>query len=270
MAIDLKYKQISEDLYIVHKPVGPTSHDIVNQFRKIFNTRKVGHSGALDPFASGLMIIGVESGTKKLNLIENAEKAYDFTIMLGVKSYSGDNQEDIVAIDQTYDYSDDIINQTFMDFPRNYNQEVPLLSSVKVDGDKLREIFRKFKFIEFNAKHDFTEIERNAIFQKGDNSIFQVRVPKKNIKLHDLKINQIYKESYDPEKYQYSQIFKDSYDSHLLNMELNLSKNFKYTFISCHAHVSKGTYIRQLCEDISSNLGTFGCLVQLERTHIFL
>ena len=69
-------------LVIVDKPAGMTSHDVVGRLRRYFHTKKVGHAGTLDPMATGVLVLGVERGTKFLAHMVASTKSYDATIRL--------------------------------------------------------------------------------------------------------------------------------------------------------------------------------------------
>ncbi len=87
-------KKISEgDIFAVWKPKGPTSHDIINEIRKITGVKKVGHAGTLDPLAKGVLVVAVgREATKNLHEIVSAEKEYIALIRLGVNSSTDDEE----------------------------------------------------------------------------------------------------------------------------------------------------------------------------------
>ncbi|MEY2816383.1 MAG: hypothetical protein RJA78_959 [Actinomycetota bacterium] len=80
----------SPGLLLVDKPEGITSHDVVSRVRKLVGTRKVGHAGTLDPMATGLLVLGIESGTKLLTFIVGKDKTYEGTIRLGSSTVTDD------------------------------------------------------------------------------------------------------------------------------------------------------------------------------------
>ena len=77
-------------LVVVDKPQGMTSHDVVGRLRRIFHTRKVGHAGTLDPMATGVLVVGLERGTKFLAHMVASTKSYDATIRLGMATHTDD------------------------------------------------------------------------------------------------------------------------------------------------------------------------------------
>ena len=77
-------------LVVVDKPAGMTSHDVVSRLRKYFSTRKVGHAGTLDPMATGVLVAGIERGTRFLAHLVLATKSYDAVIRLGQSTDTDD------------------------------------------------------------------------------------------------------------------------------------------------------------------------------------
>src|SRR5215218_4879147 len=84
-------------LVVVDKPAGLTSHDVVARLRRILRTRKVGHAGTLDPMATGVLVCGVERGTKLLGHLALDTKAYTATIRLGATTTTDDAEGEVVA-----------------------------------------------------------------------------------------------------------------------------------------------------------------------------
>ncbi|RAM60552.1 tRNA pseudouridine synthase B, partial [Mesotoga sp. SC_4PWA21] len=74
---------MSDGIILVDKPVGVTSHDVVNLLRRKLNTKKIGHAGTLDPFASGLLIAGIKKGTRLLEYFLEMDKTYRAELELG-------------------------------------------------------------------------------------------------------------------------------------------------------------------------------------------
>lgn len=84
-------------LVIVDKPAGVTSHDVVRNCRKIFDTRRVGHAGTLDPMATGVLVIGIERATKLMGLLQGTDKTYTATIRLGAATTTDDAEGEPVS-----------------------------------------------------------------------------------------------------------------------------------------------------------------------------
>jgi tRNA pseudouridine55 synthase len=90
-------------ILLTDKPVGPTSHDVVQQVRRLAATRRVGHAGTLDPAASGLLLLGVGSATRLLTSLVGLDKTYRATIRLGVATTTDDAEGDPVGDPQDVD-----------------------------------------------------------------------------------------------------------------------------------------------------------------------
>jgi tRNA pseudouridine55 synthase len=81
---------VTAGLLLLDKPIGPTSHDLVQRTRRLAGTRRVGHAGTLDPAASGLMILGVDGATRLLTYLVGLDKTYTATIRLGFATTTDD------------------------------------------------------------------------------------------------------------------------------------------------------------------------------------
>jgi tRNA pseudouridine55 synthase len=121
------------------KPLGISSHDVVNQVRTILKTRKVGHAGTLDVEASGVLIVGVGEGTKLLNHLQNHTKTYAFDICFGILTDTLDHTGIITEVDQCTLPS----TLNLSSFIGDYFQSPPAYSAVKIKGKKLYEYARK-------------------------------------------------------------------------------------------------------------------------------
>jgi len=88
---------MSSDILLVDKPVGITSFDVIRQLRRQLGIKKMGHAGTLDPLASGLMVVGIGSGTKKLKEYVKVDKEYEAEILLGQQRLTGDMEGAVVA-----------------------------------------------------------------------------------------------------------------------------------------------------------------------------
>ncbi|MBI2099261.1 tRNA pseudouridine(55) synthase TruB [Candidatus Uhrbacteria bacterium] len=126
---------------LINKPAGPTSHDIVDEVRKIFKIRKVGHAGTLDPFAGGLLIIGIGKATKELAKIQGLPKTYSGTMAFGVRSTT-DDPEGIITESGAPLPKKEEVEIAFKKFVGKINQVPPIYSAKKINGKKLYEIAR--------------------------------------------------------------------------------------------------------------------------------
>ncbi len=129
-----------DGILVINKPLGLTSHQCVNYVRKVFNTKKVGHSGTLDPEASGVLVLGINKGTKLLHYLNQDVKRYRFTLRLGQTTDTLDHTGKIIdekPLENITDF-DDILTR----FIGDYNQVPPAYSAVKVKGKKLYQYAR--------------------------------------------------------------------------------------------------------------------------------
>lgn len=139
-------------LVVVNKPKGITSRDVVNELNHIFATKKIGHTGTLDPLATGVLVCLIGRYTKLVNLITSYDKEYIFEIKLGIKTDTGDSTGNIIATD-TNEVSASKLKEVVSSFPKEYDQEVPIYSAVKINGKKLYEYARENKTITLPKRH---------------------------------------------------------------------------------------------------------------------
>jgi tRNA pseudouridine55 synthase len=130
-------------ILLIDKPAGITSHDAVDRVRRIFNTRKVGHAGTLDPFATGLLIVGIGDATKQLQDYVGLNKTYEATARLGATSSTFDPEGEIVPLTGYRIPGNDDIHRVLDRFRGGYEQKAPLHSAKKIGGKKLYELARK-------------------------------------------------------------------------------------------------------------------------------
>ena len=125
-----------EGIVLVDKPAGPTSHDVVAKMRKLFNTRKVGHAGTLDPMATGMLVIGIGRATRLLGYFTAHDKEYLGTIRLGIVTTTDDAQGELVTQVGALHISDSEILETVRDFRGPIMQQPSAVSAIKIDGKR--------------------------------------------------------------------------------------------------------------------------------------
>lgn len=130
-----------DGVLVINKEVGPTSRDVVNKVSKILNTKKIGHTGTLDPIASGVLVLCIGKATKLVDFITSSEKEYIASFKLGIKTDTGDITGKVLEEVKVSLRSKEVKN-TFLKFPKKYLQEVPIYSAVKIKGKKLYEYAR--------------------------------------------------------------------------------------------------------------------------------
>lgn len=123
----------------VNKPKGITSHDLVNRIRRITGERRVGHGGTLDPFAEGVLVVGItRESTRKLHeILKNTDKEYIGTLVLGKTSTTGDPEGDITDTGKDgilTKITEENIRETLKKFTGEIKQTPPAYSAVKVKG----------------------------------------------------------------------------------------------------------------------------------------
>ena len=133
---------------IIDKPEGITSHDVVAKVRKALHTKKVGHTGTLDPLATGVLVVCVEKATKLVQYLTCENKTYEVQMKLGVKSDTGDITGNIIETDANISEKLDAltlekINETLNTFLGAQKQVPPMYSAIKVNGKKLYEYARE-------------------------------------------------------------------------------------------------------------------------------
>lgn len=139
-------------ILLVNKEKNYTSRDVVNIISKKFNTKKVGHFGTLDPLATGLLVIGIGSFTKLGNLLENDTKEYICEVLIGKSTNTYDITGETIKEVKDYNLSKELLTKTLKSFQKEYIQEVPIYSAVKVNGKKLYEYARNNEKVELPSK----------------------------------------------------------------------------------------------------------------------
>ncbi len=199
-----------DGLILINKPKGWTSHDVVNKLRNILHQKKIGHTGTLDPLATGVLPVLLGNATKLSKYLIEHDKTYIAVIKLGTKTNTGDEEGKIIenkAVDTNVlenNYVKDVLNS----FIGKQKQKPPIYSAIKINGKKLYEYARNNESVE---------------------------IPERDIEVYEAELLEL--------------------DKDKLEIKVQLS-------------VSKGTYIRRLCEDISEKLGTVGYMKELERIRV--
>jgi len=130
-----------DGILLIDKPKGMSSHDVVNLVRRAYHTKKVGHAGTLDPDATGLLVIGVNKGTKILQYLTADDKVYEATICFGAVTDTLDNTGEILFEESVEDVSD--FSYVLSSFVGEYEQTPPMFSAIKYKGKRLYEYARQ-------------------------------------------------------------------------------------------------------------------------------
>ncbi|MDT7552487.1 MAG: tRNA pseudouridine55 synthase [Pseudonocardiales bacterium] len=123
-------------LVIVDKPAGMTSHDVIARLRRILRTRKIGHAGTLDPMATGVLVCGVERGTKLLGHLALDTKAYTGTIRLGAATTTDDAEGEVLSTADPSDVTDAAIAVEVAALTGPIDQVPSSVSAIKVNGQR--------------------------------------------------------------------------------------------------------------------------------------
>ena len=196
-------KKIVDGLLIVNKPRDLTSNAVLQQVKRLLHAKKAGHTGSLDPLATGMLPLCFGEATKFSQYLLDADKCYEVTGLLGIKTNTADAMGEVIARVDEFNVSDAELNVVLSEFSGPLKQVPSMFSALKHGGKPL------YKFA-----REGIEIERKA----------------RDITIHQLQLN--------------------SFDG----------REFKLT-VTC----SKGTYIRNLVEDIGERLGIGAHVTQLHR-----
>lgn len=129
-------------LLVVDKAPGITSHDVVSRCRKLFDTRRVGHAGTLDPMATGVLVVGIERATKLLGLLSLTTKSYRATIRLGAATTTDDREGEFLSRADPSHLTDDAIGSGVADLTGDIDQVPARVSAIKVDGRRAHALVR--------------------------------------------------------------------------------------------------------------------------------
>ncbi|WP_293830146.1 tRNA pseudouridine(55) synthase TruB [uncultured Corynebacterium sp.] len=161
-------------IVVVDKPAGMTSHDVVARLRRFFGTRKVGHAGTLDPMATGVLVAGIERGTKLLAHLVAEDKVYETTIRLGASTTTDDAEGAIVEKHDASGVTDEAIRAEVTKLTGTIMQVPSKVSAIKIDGRRAHELVRAGEEVDIPARevtiHAFElgEIRRDGEFVDVD------------------------------------------------------------------------------------------------------
>lgn len=215
-------------MLLIDKPAGLTSHDVVSRLRRLTGVKKIGHAGTLDPFATGLLLMLVGKATRLFDYFMPLDKEYLVTAKFGASSTTGDIDGEITRVAGGADTGAGTAGAPVT--------ESEVLAGAPVTEPALREILPEFTGTIDQKAHAFSAVKvgGEALYKKARRGE-KVEAPVRQIEITQLRL-----ESFDAESQQAS-----------------LS-------IAC----SKGTYIRQLVEDIAARLGTAAHALALRRIRI--
>ena len=161
-------------IVVVDKPAGMTSHDVVARLRRYFGTRKVGHAGTLDPMATGVLVAGIERGTKLLAHLVAEDKVYETTIRLGASTTTDDAEGATVDTHDATGVTDEAIRAEVAKLTGTIMQVPSPVSAIKIDGRRAQELVRAGEEVDIPAREvtihafDLGEIRRDGEFVDVD------------------------------------------------------------------------------------------------------
>ncbi len=132
-----------EGLLVIDKPAGMTSHDVVDVVRRRFKMKRVGHSGTLDPVATGVLVVLLGKATKLFGQFVHFDKTYEATLRLGVVTDTGDAEGVVVKERDPRAVAADEVRRVFAAFIGQRQQVPPMVSAIKHKGQRLYELARR-------------------------------------------------------------------------------------------------------------------------------
>jgi tRNA pseudouridine55 synthase len=199
-----------DDIVLIDKPTGMTSFGVVARVRRVLTEQagrkvKVGHTGTLDPFATGLMILVTGKKCREAEHYTKLDKWYEAQIVLGQTSSTGDPEGELTAVSDRRPTEAEI-GAVLERFTGEIQQTPPVFSAIKIDGQRAYKLARQGK---------------------------EVNMPSRNVTIYSLELI-----------------------------------SYEYPHMNIRTHVSSGTYIRTLAQDIGEALGTGAYCRELRRTKI--
>ncbi|MGI6324576.1 MAG: tRNA pseudouridine(55) synthase TruB [Bacilli bacterium] len=131
-----------DGILLVDKPSGYTSRDIVNIVGKLLNTKKIGHTGTLDPIATGVLVLCIGRATKLVDILVNDDKEYIAEITIGIETDTLDIEGKVIKQVKVNDIDKKQVEAVLTNMIGEYEQEVPIYSAIKVKGKKLYDYAR--------------------------------------------------------------------------------------------------------------------------------
>ncbi len=175
----MKYDTIfqMDGFIFLDKSEGLTSTQEGSKIKRIFNTKKAGHVGTLDPFATGLLIIGVNKATKAITFFDDFTKEYVATIKLGVETDSMDKTGEVISTQEVPSLSIDKVNEVLRSFLGLSKQLPPMTSAIHVNGTKLYKLAHQGKEVD-RPLRDIEVFEIELLDLKEDELTFRALVSK--------------------------------------------------------------------------------------------
>lgn len=140
-----------QGIIVIHKEKGFTSHDVVAKLRGILHMKKIGHTGTLDPDATGVLPVALGKGTKLVDLLTDKEKTYEAVLHLGITTDTQDMSGTVLEEKQV-SVTEEEVKEVLKGFQGEQMQVPPMYSALKLNGKKLYELAREGKTVERKAR----------------------------------------------------------------------------------------------------------------------
>ena len=163
-------------IVIVDKPQDWTSQDVTARLRRVFNTRRIGHGGTLDPMATGVLPVFVGRGTRGVEFFEHAEKAYETVLQLGLTTDTEDISGEVIEKRDVH-ISETQMREILSQFRGKIMQVPPMYSALKVNGQKLCDLARKGRTVERQPR-EIEIFELTLLEFGGDTARLRVKCSK--------------------------------------------------------------------------------------------
>lgn len=163
-------------ILLINKPIDFTSRDVVNKLTHILHTKKIGHTGTLDPIATGVLVVCIGNATKLCDILTSKYKEYIATIKLGIKTDTLDITGNIIER-KDFDITKDKLTSTLNSFLGTSIQTTPIYSAVKVNGKKLYEYARNNEQVDL-PKREINIKSIELLSFKNDEITFKTTVSK--------------------------------------------------------------------------------------------
>jgi tRNA pseudouridine55 synthase len=223
---------------LIDKPSGITSHDVIDRVRRITGERRVGHAGTLDPFATGLLIVGVSrEATREMKKLVGLNKTYETEFVLGASSDTDDVTGKFTPHSSSEPLTQIGIQETLQKFVGEIEQIPPAYSAIKIGGKKMYEEARAGRMIEAKPRRVTIYSIDHVIASARQSVSDDGRRPQANEAISTLRL--------------------------LRPVKAGLA-----TTVVATIHCSSGAYIRSLARDLGRALHTGGYVQTLRRTHI--
>lgn len=168
-----------EGIINVNKTKGMTSYDVIRSLKRILWTKRIGHTGTLDPLAEGVLVVCVGKATKMASVVEAKEKIYVTEMELGYSTSSYDTETEIINKSDlsTFNINESKLNEVFKNYIGEQEQIPPMHSAIKVNGQKLYELARQNIIIERKPRKVFIDYI-NFLDKKENKVTFETKVSK--------------------------------------------------------------------------------------------